>query len=272
MRKARSTHCVGIVGLGVVGSACKFGFEKLGHRVVSHDTKDENSKLADVLDSDIVFICVPTPVAQDGTCNTSVVEQVVQDLTSLQYKGVIAIKSTVTPGTTRRLKSTHDLKKICFVPEFLRERCAISDFVEHHDLLAIGCESEDVFQLVKEVHGSYPKKCIRMGISEAESLKYFSNIFNALRIIFANEFYELCEKLDISYAEVKTAYIELGAVPDKYLDVNDNFRGYGGVCLPKDVKAIATLIKNLGLDYRLIQTIDRENEKYKTTVFEGMRK
>lgn len=269
--KSKNRRCVGIVGLGVVGSACKFGFEKLGHKVLVHDIKNQ-SKLSDVISAEVIFICVPTPVGKDGMCNTSIVEEVIRDLVALNYRGTIAIKSTVTPGTTRRLRQEYKIQKICFVPEFLRERCSISDFVEHHDLLAVGCENDQIFDLIKEIHGTYPKKCIRMGISEAESLKYFSNIFNALRIIFANEFYEMCEKLDITYSEVKSAYIELGAVPDKYLDVNENFRGYGGVCLPKDVKAIATLIKNLGLEHHLIQTIDLENEKYKTTVFEGMRK
>jgi UDP-glucose 6-dehydrogenase len=62
-----------------------------------------------------------------------------------------------------------------------------------------------------------------------------------------------------------------GAVPDKYLDVNDNFRGYGGVCLPKDVKAIVSLQKKLGLKLGFFKNLDEENNRYKTTVFDGMR-
>lgn len=268
--KNKLVYKVGIVGVGVVGSACKFGFEKLGHKVSVHDPKF-NTKLSDVLDTDVTFLCVPSPPREDGSCDTTIVEQTVKSLSEMQYKGVVAVKSTVLPGTTETLQKAHPNLRMCFVPEFLRERCALADFVENHTLLAVGCTSDEDYRLIVEIHGNYPKKTTRLGLSEAEMLKYYSNMFNALRIIFANEVYELCNAMGISYDQVKNSYIMTGAVPDRYLDVNDNFRGYGGICLPKDVKAIAHLIEKHGLDHRLIRTIDTENSKYKTTVFDGMR-
>jgi len=264
------SYKVGIVGLGVVGSACKFGFEKLGHQTRFHDPKLGTS-LSDVLDTDMVFLCVPTPPCDDGSCDISIVDETISRLDDARYSGLIVIKSTVSPGTTARLSQKYPNRRIGFVPEFLRERCAISDFVENHRLLAVGCANEEDYRLVVSVHGHYPKKTRRMGVSEAEMLKYYSNVFNALRIIFANEVYEVCNAIGVDYDEVKNAYIETGAVPDVYLDVNENFRGYGGICLPKDVKALANLIESLGLDHELIRTIDKENSKYKTTVFSGMR-
>lgn len=260
---------IGIVGLGTVGKSCKFGFEKLGHNVKFHDTAC-NTKLEDVLDTEIVFVCVPTPSKEDGTCNVSIVEDVVFSLKKLNYKGIVAIKSTVTPGTTARIRKETGMN-VCFVPEFLRERCAISDFVENHVLLAVGCDDSITFEFIKKIHGNYPKEYAKLGIVEAEMLKYYSNIFNAVRIIFANEFFEVCNAMGADYQEVKNAYIKTGAVPDKYLDVNDSFRGYGGICLPKDVKAIVSLQKSLGLQLKLFETVDAENKKYKTTVFNGMR-
>ena len=130
---------IGVVGIGVVGGACKFGFELLGHHVDVHDIV-LNTKLEDVLDTEAVYICVPTPRDQDGSCDVSIVEQVINDLQALNYQGVIAIKSTVVPGTTERLRQETGLN-ICFVPEFLRERCAITDFTENHDVCTLSTQS-----------------------------------------------------------------------------------------------------------------------------------
>ena len=93
---------IGIVGLGVIGSAAQYGFQKLGHRISTHDIK-LNTKLSDLLESEIIYICVPTPSNEDGSCNTSIVESVVNELHQLNYKNIIAIKSTVEPGTTSKL-------------------------------------------------------------------------------------------------------------------------------------------------------------------------
>jgi UDPglucose 6-dehydrogenase len=261
---------IGIIGLGIIGSACKFGFEKLGHKVLVHDII-MNTKLEDLINCEIIYVCVPTPSNEDGSCNTSIVEQVVLDLNKLSYSGVVAIKSTVKPTTTQNLIEQTGLK-ICFVPEFLRERCAITDFTENHDLLAIGTESEDVFNLVKKCHGTYPKNIVQLKPTEAELLKYYSNVYNALKITFANEIYEVCQRLNVSYSDIKNAFIKRGTTKDIYLDVNENFRGYAGMCLPKDTKALDSLVKELGLNLDLFYIIDKENDKFIKTVFDGMRK
>ena len=260
---------IGIIGLGIVGNAIKYGFEKLGHNVKVHDLK-LNSSLSDLLDCDIVFLCVPTPQNEDGSCNTSIVENIIYDLEKCKFKGIIAIKSTVEPGTTQRLINHLDNDKICFIPEFLRERCAISDFTENHDLLAIGSCNKSVQKFIIDIHGKYPKEIKVLTPTEAELLKYFSNILNALRVVFANEMYELSKELGANYTEIKDAYI-LRNTKDMYLDVNENFRGYGGVCLPKDTKAISSLCKKLNLDLKLFEIIDSENNKFKKTVFKNMR-
>ena len=94
---------IGIIGLGIVGSTCKYGFEKLGHEVFCHDIKLK-TQINDVLNTDVVFICVPSPSNSDGSCNISIVEEVVIQLKEIKYQGVVAIKSTVKPTTTERLK------------------------------------------------------------------------------------------------------------------------------------------------------------------------
>jgi UDPglucose 6-dehydrogenase len=259
---------IGIVGLGVVGTACKFGFELLGHDVSIHDLKLQTT-IEEVLDTEIVFICVPTPESSDGSCNISIVESVIDQLSEKKYKGIVAIKSTITPGSTEYLSDKSKLE-ICFVPEFLRERCAITDFTENHDVCIVGSNNKKVFEKVKQCHGNFPDKFIQVTPSEAEFCKYFNNVYNAMLIIFANSFYEICTKHDVNYSNVKNAIINRNHINANYLECNKNFRGFGGVCLPKDTAAIANLAQETNVEF--FKNLLKENAKYKITVYEGMRK
>ena len=262
---------IGIVGLGIVGTAVRHGFEKLGHSVAVHDIKLGTS-LEDVLESDVVYLCVPTPRGEDGRCDTSIIESVVEELVEkYRYEGVIAVKSTVEPGTTLRFQERFANRKICHVPEFLRERVAIADFIENHDVCIVGTESDEVFELVKRSHGHYPRQFIKLSPTEAEISKYFNNVYNATLITFANAFYELCQAHGADYSNVKGAMVQRDHISNKYLDCNDNLRGFGGMCLPKDTSAIAALAKQYGLPIKLFDAIVEDNKNYKTTVFEGMR-
>jgi len=260
---------VGIIGVGAVGSACQKGFELLGHSVQVHDPK-LNTSINDVINTEIVYVCVPTPEGLDGSCDLSIVRQTIKDLERLAYAGVVALKSTSVPGTTEQLLSETNLR-MCFVPEFLRERSAVEDFVVNHDLLAVGCHSEDIFDVVVASHGFFPKNKVRLTPTEAEILKYYSNVFNSTRIVFANAMYEICQKLNADYDKIKDTYLIRGTASSDYLDCNDKIRGYGGMCLPKDTKALDSLVKKLGLELKLFEAVDQDNKKFKRTVFPGMR-
>ena len=102
-------------------------------------------------------------------------------------------------------------------------------------------------------------------------MKYYSNVYNAVRVVFANAMYEVCEKLGADYDKIKETYLLRGQSSPHYLTVNDGLRGYGGACLPKDTKALDALVKQLGLDLKLFETIDRDNQRFKNTVLPGMR-
>ena len=261
---------IGVIGVGVVGSAASHGFQKLGHTVIEHDVKYKTT-IEDVIETSICFVCVPTPSRSDGSCNTEIVEEVVAQLADSGYNGIVALKSTVEPGTTTKLQERHPELEICFVPEFLRERCAISDFIDNHDLCVVGTDNKQVFETVKECHGYYPKKFECVKPTEAELVKYFNNIYNATLITFANNFYEVCESLGANYTSVKNAVVQRDHITNSYLDCNKNFRGFGGVCLPKDTKAINNFVKREGLSCSLFETVLKENDRYITTVFDGMR-
>ena len=83
---------------------------------------------------------------------------------------------------------------------------------------------------------------------------------------------EVCDRLDCDYTTVKDAFVKFGRCKDTYLDVNENLKGYGGMCLPKDVKAMTKLLEKLDIDFDTFKSIDADNGKLKTTVFNGMRK
>lgn len=261
---------IGVIGWGVVGSACGEGFKMLGHDVKVHDPKF-NTVITDVLDSELVFVCVPTPPGPNGECDLSIVHQTIQDLIANNYQGVIALKSTSVPGTTQGIIDQYPDLDICFVPEFLRERTALEDFVRNHDLLAVGCHTDRAWHRVCEAHDWLPKNKVRMTPTEAEILKYYSNTFNAVRIVFANVMYEICEKLDSDYETVLNTFLLRKTTSPDYLACGPDMRGYGGMCLPKDTKAMADLCKRLDLPFELFNTVDHDNSQVKRTVFPGMR-
>lgn len=283
---------IGICGhLGVVGSAVFEGLRRLGHEVKGHDLR-AGTQLKDLLDSQVIFICVPTPAREDYHCDTSIVEKVVDELNELKYTGILAIKSTVKPGTCKRLREKYvgDLDKLSlnvvdgfeellFVPEFLRERSAFYDFTEGHDTLIIGDDLGDkhlgaktrAARLIEEIHGRYPKQVRYVSLTEAELIKYYSNVFNALRVTWANGFYDICQKMGASYDKVKDAVISRGTINDLYLDCNENMRGFSGPCLPKESKALMALSEELGVPAKIFRTIVEDNNLYKKTVWEGMR-
>ena len=261
---------IGIVGLGVVGKANQFGFGNLGHEIFIHD-KNLQTNLSDVLNADIAYLCLPTPSNHDGSCDTSIIEEVIASLDQFKYKGVIAIRSTVIPGFTYSMIEKFKNLKICFVPEFLRERCAEEDFLKNHKLLAVGTNDIEISALIVKSHGNLPETSVVMTPTEAEFLKYFNNVYAALKVTFANNIYEIATKMGCDYTKIKDAYLKTGKSSGHYLDVNNELRGYGGMCLPKDTKALAHLIKASQLPLKLIESIDADNSKYKTTLFPGMR-
>lgn len=251
---------IGVIGVGLVGSAISFGFRRIGHEVLQHDIRMD-TKLADVLPAPVIFICVPTPQAIDGSCDTSQVETVIAELISAGYSGLIAIKSTVTPGTTDRLSKQWPSLRLAFCPEFLRERAAFSDFVEQNDICIAGVYRDEDCDIIRQAHGSLPKAFERMQPLDAELSKYFANIFNALRVVFANQFYEVCEAAGADYSTIKNAIVKRSNIGDHYLECNWQFRGFSGSCLPKDTAAFMSYVRDLGVDAPIFAHIVNYNKK-----------
>jgi len=259
---------IGIIGRGFVGGAISVGFESQGHEILVHDTK-LNTKIEDVMEAKLIYICVPTPSSEDGSCNTDIVESVLGELSELNYKGAVCVKSTIVPGTTQKFRQIFGNLNLNFVPEFLREKTAVEDFLHNNNVLVIGSEDEEVIELVKESHGTLPTHTVTMTSTEAELTKYFSNTYKAMRVTFANAFYNLCQSMGSDYDKVKDAFLFHGIGDGHYLRVNKQFGGYGGTCLPKDSKALAKLVDELGLPMDIFKVIVSDNEIFTKTGQKG---
>lgn len=253
---------IGVLGKGTVGSAVYEGLHSLGHTMSFFDPSYPESKFEDVLDTEVVFIAVPTDRAEDGSCDTTIVESVIKSLSECGYKGLAAIKSTIEPGTCRRLQENWPLVKLCSVPEFLRARSAVADFVYNHDLLVIGSDRSEDFAIIREAHGSLPERVVEVNPTDAEMIKYFNNVHHAMSVTFANITYEVCKALNSDYDKVYNAITQRTCFNPAYLRCNENIRGFGGHCLPKDTSAYDYLIKKLGMPYKLIETILSDNQEF----------
>lgn len=261
---------VGIVGLGVIGTANKAGFIACSHDVVVHDPK-LGTRITDVIQTELVYLCVPTPSAVDGSCDTSIVKSVIEELAILNYLGIVVIRSTVSPGFTSAMQQLFPHLTLAVSPEFLRERCAAEDFIKNHHLLAIGANDKLVANKIAESHGTLPENVVVLTPTEAELLKYFNNVYAALRISFANDFEKICRLMECDYKLIKDSYLLTKKSSGNYLEVRDDLRGFSGPCLPKDTKALQHHIQTNRIAIDLIKAIIDDNDRFQPTVLPGMR-
>ena len=246
---------IGIIGKGTVGDAVYRGLQQQGHQLSFYDVKHPETQLSDVLNTQCVFVCVPTDSDAQGDCDVSIVNSVVAELHTAGYAGLVCIKSTISPGTTDRLQSQYPAMRICCAPEFLRARLALADFVYNHDVLVVGSRRLSDFELIKKIHGFIPRSTVCVKPVEAEITKYFNNVHHAMQVTFANIAYEVCQQLGADYDAVYNAIIKRDCINPHYLQANPNLRGFGGHCLPKDTRAWSQLCEKLGLEFDMIKSI-----------------
>lgn len=254
---------IGIIGLGVVGSTIDNAFKIHGHDVIGVDkTNPTEYSIDDILTTECVFICVDTPTI-NNVCDTSNLESCVSLLSDNNYQNLVIIKSTVVPGTTRSLINKYKNLRLCCIPEFLHQEYALHDFIHNQQVCIVGIDGCDDFNFVKELHSPFSNRALMLDPTEAEITKYFVNNFNALRIVFANAYYELCQSHNVDYQKILNAATTRPAVGnDHYLQCNQNLRGFGGACLPKDLEAMASVFKDLKFPIHLFEAIIHDNKYY----------
>lgn len=249
------SYTVGIVGKGFVGGAMYENFKDVFNVLVWD--KDESKRNIEsfenfVNNSDIIFVCVPTPMKDDGSCDTLIVSSVINDISKIDRRKYVVIKSTVTPGTTERLASDFQMI-IGFNPEFLTEANSVNDF-RSQPLIIVGADDAGLAAVMAQLYYEFNAKVdnvahvIQRTTKEAEMFKYLANCFLATKVIFANEFKSLCDRVDVDYGKIA----EL-AVLDKRLGHThwrvpgpDGQYGFGGSCFPKDTSALLSFADQFG--------------------------
>ena len=255
---------LGFIGLGNVGKAIYDVFFEIEQCCV-YDIKIEGSRIEDVLGSDIVFLCLPTLPCETTACDLSIIDDVMEQLHMHNYNGIICIKSTVIPETTANYIEKYNNPRICFCPEFLRERYAYSDFKYKNPICIIGTVSEEVFEKVKNIHSMCDE--FRMVLpSEAEITKYFQNVYNTQKILFANAFYEICKKKNIVYNNIIRNLEVRGDIDSSYLLCDENLRGPSGSCLVKDTLAFHEYVKKQHMKPEIFNAIIHDMELYPKTM------
>ncbi len=254
----RRTRRIAVMGVGVVGGAVKRWLERQGHTVAAWDPYKGLRDRAGLEAAEIVFVCVPTPYTQRGYDGSAVDEAV----NAIPGEKVVVIKSTVLPGTTDRLQQRLPRHRFLFNPEFLRERTAEEDFAApDRQIVGFTERSRAHAETIMSLLPSAPYARI-MPAREAELAKYMTNTFLALKVTFANQFFDLCERLGANYEIVKEAAAADPRIGPSHLDVADGgYRGYAGMCLPKDMKALIDFAAEVGVPLRLLKTADILNDQ-----------
>lgn len=294
---------VSMFGLGYVGCVGMGCLAKLGHKVIGVDiSKDKvalinagkstivekdveelitegrkaglieatlDSKYA-VLNSEVSFICVGTPNDEKGYLDMShiyrVADKIAEALKEKNSFHVIAVRSTVMPGTNKKIseiiksksgKQYHKDFAIVSNPEFLREGSAVYDFF-NPPYMVCASDNQKAKELINKVYKGINSEIIEIDIEVGEIIKFVNNTFHALKVTFANEIGRICKKLNINSHKVMELFCK-----DKLLNISSAYFkpgfAYGGSCLPKDLKALSSLAQDLRAETSIISHISESN-------------
>ncbi len=253
---------IGFIGQGFIGSAYADDFEDRGYETVRYDNEKYEKNKNKIALCDIVFIAVPTPTTPKGF-DYSIVEEV---LGLVGQEKIAVIKSTILPGTTEKLQKKFSDKFIMHSPEFLRAVTAKEDAANpNRNIIGYTKKSKEKAKEVLEILPKAPYNKI-MPVKNAELVKYMGNCFLAQKVIFANLVYDLTEKLNIDYDEVKEAVGADPRIGEGHLSI-DHFdgRGAGGYCFIKDLAAFSSLYRDMVTEdkngIQFLSSLEEKNKK-----------
>ena len=256
---------LGIIGKGFVGSAVSNGFDKDCEQVIV-DPKYTDNTIVDVLDSKLVFVCVPTPVAEDGSCDTSIVKDVLIELSMRDYKGVVVVKSTIIPDYLHEFKKEFDLK-IVYNPEFLTEANANEDF-KNPPFQVFGGKWRDC-EVVEKAYLRHSSVRIvptfKVDLTTASLLKYTINSWLATKVIFFNELKELHElgSSMVTWEQFTDMLSRDERIGNTHMQVPgpDGKKGFGGHCFPKDTEALLHYANKKNIKMSVLRIAVSTNKK-----------
>lgn len=264
---------IGIVGCGFVGKAIYNGMSP-NFKIYMYDKfKEGYNSLEEVCKNcNIIFVCVPTPMKNDGSQDLSNMEDCIEDISKVAKLGTILIlKSTILPGTTRYFSEKYPNFEFFFNPEFLTERNADFDFINQSRILIgiknIFCKETNIVEDMYRLR--FPHTPIHWcSYEEAELTKYVCNCFFSAKLSFMNEVKEVCDKIGVKYENVRKMFLGDFRIANSHTEVPgpDGHAGFGGKCFPKDLKSFTIFGKNLGLPMSMFtatQTVNERVREYK---------
>ena len=250
---------VGIIGNGFVGEAQAFAFSPVADiKVYDIDPLKANATLEEVYQCDFVFVAVPTPMFMDGKQDVSYIKDV---FSKAKPGPIYIIKSTILPGTTEKIQKRYPNLDIIFCPEFLTQRTAKLDMLTQARIIFGGDKmlTEKVEELFTERFMN--RNIIHTDSTTAELIKYMNNSFFATKVSIMNEYKRLSDALGANWDDALYGFASDCRIGDSHLHVPgpDGKAGYGGVCFPKDVNAIASLARNLDVPLHTVEAGWRTN-------------
>lgn len=263
-------NVIGIVGQGFVGNAVNMGMRS-GFPIKTYDIipdKSNVSSLSELYDgSDVIFVCLPTPMKKSGECDISIVDRVLSQLNDMGKDKIVILKSTVPPGTCDSLQSKYQNIDLMFNPEFLTEANAVNDFINQDRIILGGRNEKSLLEVRDMFRRVFSKPPIMItDCKTSEMVKYVTNCFLSVKVTFANQIYDVCQSVGIDYntvSEFATLDKRLG---DSHWRVPgpDGDRGYGGHCFPKDMSAFLYFGENNGVMPSLIRESIEYNNQVRT--------
>jgi UDPglucose 6-dehydrogenase len=296
---------VAIIGAGYVGLVTGAGLARLGHRVrvgeadlqrvnrlrsgivpifeeglpellasaveselISFHTSNKEA----VEGSSLVFLCLPTPEAEDGRADLRFITAVIDELArEVEPGAVFVVKSTVPPGTVaglrKKLADVGSQARVVSHPEFLREGRAVKDFLEP-DRIVIGAWDEADADMVANLYTSVATRVVRTDPTSAEMIKYANNAYLATRLTFVNTLANVCEAVGADILDVVEGIGLDHRIGPHFLQPGP---GYGGSCFPKDTSALIAVASDAGYDFELLKAVIEADEEQRRRVAEKVR-
>jgi UDPglucose 6-dehydrogenase len=251
---------IGIVGLGFVGSAIRDAMDISCDLVlVDKDPTRSSHTFEDLKTCEGIFVSVPTPFGEDGKCDTSALEYVLEQLKG--YNGVIISKCTAPPLTYKALNALHP--NLVHAPEFLTAANASLDYV-NGKFIIIGGRIQAYMELAEKIikfGQSNATLVAHCSIEEASLAKYTINSFLATKVAFMNEIYQLAQAIGADYDHVAKMVTLDTRIGNSHMKVPglDGQLGFGGMCFPKDTSALLKYAEEVGINLNVLDAAVKKN-------------